>query len=326
MTDRQSNSLDMFLVVRTFHTNNALILDTVPARAAAFGLHSTRITAINAIASAQSGNITGIATDKAILRSALDTLAFDHMTAALVWARLQSNNTLAAEFDYTRSDIEKVKDDSIIAFCQHRYQIMDANSATLADYGILPATLAAWQTAMTAYEPLVPGPRSARVSKKVLTAQLKTLFKQTNDHLRDILDPLMLALRASQPDIYLGYQSSRIIIDLKGPGNGDSPTPPATTDIIVSGTIYAVNISNPLPNATITILVGTTPYAATANNLGQYSRKIPAAPTNQPATITASATDHTPDSRQITIPTSGNLTEDFILQPTPPIPPTPPTP
>jgi len=320
MTDSQSNYLDMFLVVRTFHVDNSTFLDTVTARAAAFGLHATRITAINALVSVQTGNITGIATDKTILRSALNTLAFDHMTAALAWARNISNNTLAAEFDYTLWDIEKIKDDTVIAFCQHRYQLISANSAALADYGILATTLAAWQTAMDAFAPLVAGPRSATVSKKVITSQIKSLFKQTNDHLRNILDPLMLALRATQPQLYLGYQSSRIIIDRRGPGTSTptTPTTPPTTTIKIDGTV-AGNMF-PLPNASITVTVGATSYPTIAGPAGIYAVSIPNPAPSTAATITASAATFTPETRNITLEPNQNQTQDFNLTSAPPMP------
>lgn len=329
MTDRQSNYLDMFLVVRTFRNGNAAVIDAVPARAAAFGLHSTNITAINAIASAQSGNISGVAADKAALRNALDTLAFEHFTAALAWARTQSNNTLAAEFDYTQSDIEKVKDDSIIPFCQHRYQIINDNSAALADYGILPATLTAWETAMTAYEPLVPGPRSARVSKKVLTAQLKTLFKQTNDHLRDIIDPLMLALRSSQPALYLGYQSSRIIIDRRGPGNGDNPTPPPppppppASKFIVTGTVTDMMSGNPIEGATVTLSAIDLEVTDMTGPDGSYEVGVEDVSAPMAGNITASADGYTPQSRGVNIGPDVLATENFSLDILPPPPPPP---
>lgn len=321
MTDKQSNYLDMFLVVKSFHDDNDTIIDAVPARATAFGLHATRITAINALASAQTGNITGVAADKAALRSTLDTLAFDHMTAALAWARTQSNNTLAAEFDYTQSDIEKVKDDTVIAFCQHRHQLITANIAALADYGLLPTTLDAWQTAMDAYGPLVAGPRSARVSKKVITAQLKTLFKQTNDHLRDIIDPLMLALRASQPDIYLGYQSSRIIIDRKGQSPTENPNPSEpepTTTVTISGNVSSSVTGSPLPNALLraydpasgpdpdTIEVFTGPD-------GNYIMEIDGLTEQTDIIIEASEPTHITQGRNLTIEPGEEYIEDFQL-------------
>jgi len=89
----------------------------------------------------------------------------------------------------------------------------------------------------------VPGPRSARVSKKVITAQLKTIFKQTNDHLRKILDPHMPTLRASQPDLYLGYQSSRIIIDRRGPSTPDNE-PQVIEALIPMGTVVNLSVTD----------------------------------------------------------------------------------
>lgn len=57
-------------------------------------------------------------------------------------------------------------------------------------------------------------------------------------------------MRASQPELYLGYQASRIIIDRKGPGNG--PTPPMPQNgLRIAGTVRSQNGNMGIPNALV---------------------------------------------------------------------------
>jgi hypothetical protein len=132
----------------------------------------------------------------------------------------------------------------------------------------------------------------------------------------------MLALRATQPNLYLGYQSSRIIIDRRGPGTENPPspptppTPPAT--IKISGTV-AGNMF-PLPNASITVTVGANSYPTIAGAAGIYAVSIPNPTPSTPATITASAPNFTPETRNITLQPGQDQTQDFNLTSAPPMP------
>jgi hypothetical protein len=309
----------MFTVTRDFYIANQTVIDLIPARTTAFTLLGTNITAINAIVASQSSNISGVTTDKKVLRNNLDTLSIGIFAPALVWAKINQNNTLAAEFDYTLNDIQKVKDDSIVAFLTHRYSLINPPVPSIADYGITPALLTAWQAAMTAFQPIIATPRSARVSKKVYTSQLSNLFQATNVHLRDTLDNLMLPFRTQNRDLYLGYRSSRIIIDRRGPGTSTPTTPPTpTVNIKINGTV-AGNMF-PLPNASITVTVGATNYPTIAGAAGIYAVSIPNPTVSTDATITASAPNFTPETRNITLEPNQNQTQDFNLTSAPPMP------
>jgi hypothetical protein len=217
------------------------------------------------------------------------------------------------------TQISQIKDDTIQAFLELRITIVNDNIAALNDYGITAPLVTQWQAALTTYLSFLTAPRGAIVQRSVQTSNLRSLFKQTSDHLKKVVDPLMITLRTSQPDLYDTYTRSRIIIDRRGPGNGNPPTPtPPTTTIKIDGTV-AGNMF-PLPNASITVTVGATSYPTIAGPAGIYAVSIPNPAPSTAATITASAATFTPETRNITLEPNQNQTQDFNLTSAPPMP------
>ena len=223
MNDSQSNSLDMFLVVNGLYLSNLAIINVVPARATAFGQLGTNITAINTRIAGQSANTTGVAQDKAALRTVLDNVTSGMFAPAKAWAISIGNNTLAAEFDYSLSTIQKIKDDTIQGFCDHRIAIVNANLPALSDFGIAVANVDQWQDALNDYVAVLETPREATNTKHLHTASLRTLFSNTRTLFKNQLDPLMLAFKTADPQLHAAYIQARIIIDRRGPSKPNVP-------------------------------------------------------------------------------------------------------
>lgn len=299
MTDNQSNNLDMYVVVLEHYAANQTAIDAVVARATAYAGLTTRVTGIRTLVAAQTGNIGGVTQNKAALRTNLDTLTIGILAPALVWARATDNLILAAEFDYPLSEIKKVKDDTIASFCNHRHALVSANIATMADYGITPAMLTAWGTAISNYSAVTGAPRTAQVSKSVVTSAIRTHFKEANTLLKDTLDPLMITFRTSDPDLYNGYRRARIIIDRRGQNTGS-----------ISGTVTTSTDSSPISGAQLTISGRPTPV--TTGPDGTFRFGSLAAGTY---TVKCTCPGFLPADKSITITTSQAATADFALIP-----------
>ncbi len=319
MTDPQSNRLDMFNLVSTVYTTYQAVIDTVPARTAAFTKHNTNRNSILQAVGGQSSSTIGPTIDKAQAREELNLFTDTVFAPVRAWAAVNGNNTIGAQFKLSPTQISQIKDDTIQAFLELRITIVNDNIAALNDYGITAPLVTQWQAALTTYLSFLTAPRGAIVQRSVQTSNLRSLFKQTSDHLKKVVDPLMITLRTSQPDLYDTYTRSRIIIDRRGPGNGNPPTPPTpSVDIKISGTV-AGNMF-PLPNASITVTVGATSYPTIAGPAGIYAVSIPNPSPSTPATITASAPNFTPETRNITLEPNQNQTQDFNLTSAPPMP------
>lgn len=274
MNDSQSNNLDMYILVNDFYLDNQVTLDLVLARATAFGLLGTNLTAINAQVAGQSTNTTGVTQDKAALRNTLDNITVTVLSSAKVWANVTENNTLAAEFNYSLSDIQEIKDDTMQGFCDFRIQLVTDNLAALADYGIDNNAVTAWQDALDAFVNKVGSPRQAINTRHLHTANLKAIFKATGKLFRDRLDPLMLIFKTTDPELYAAYQQARIVIDRKGKGTGSNTVPANTIEI--GAYIYNSETELPIVNALFKVLNPPTadPATATTDEEGKLTLRV----------------------------------------------------
>lgn len=251
MTDPQSNQLDMLLVLRDYYNAHKPAIDAVPILALNFPKVATNIAVINSNLAGQSANIKGVAQTKENLRNNLNELTFNVLGIARAWAVAEEDATLAEEFKVTESGLEKIKDDTIAAYCTHRYGLVNDNLAAMADYGLTAATMTTWQDAITDYENAVATPREAINTRSTFTDNLKTVFDDTMKLLKDNIDPVMLNFKTSDPELYNGYVKARIIIDRKGPG-GSNDVP--ATEIDLGIYTYDEVTEEPIPNVTFRVL------------------------------------------------------------------------
>ena len=275
MTDSQSNRLDMYLVVNDFYSDNQVVIDAVPARATAFGQLGTNITTINTLIAGQSTNTTGVAKDKSELRATLDNIAATTMASAKAWALSEDNNTLAQEFNYALSEVQKIKDDTIQGFCDHRIGLINDNLAAMADFGIDTASVTAWQDALDAYVAVIESPREAINARHLNTVGLKDIFSETSELFNEQLDPLMMVFKLSDPDLYAAYKQARIIIDRKGSGTDSQPIPSDTIQLKGKATIFGTE--TPLENVLVSIIgpSSPTPITTLTDVNGNYIINVP---------------------------------------------------
>lgn len=213
----------MYLVVSAFYSSNQTVIDTVSARTAAFAQLDALITAINSRIAGQSATSKGVTQDKQAVRTTLDNITHATMSLARAWALATGNNTLAEEFNYPLSDIERIKDDTMQGFCNYRIQIVNDNLAAMADYGIAATTVTEWQDALNAYVAILEAPREAINAKHLNTMGLKELFTETTKLFKEQLNPLMVPFKTSDPELYAGYLQACKVIDRKGPGGSTVP-------------------------------------------------------------------------------------------------------
>lgn len=258
MTDPQSNQLDMLLVLRDYYNAHKPAIDAVPILALNFPKIATNIAVINSNLAGQSANIKGVAQTKTNLRTNLNELTFNILNIARAWAVAEENATLAEEFYVTDSGLKKIKDDTMAAYCTHRYELVNDNLLAMADYGITAATMSTWQDAITDYDGAVATPREAVNTKSTHTDNLKTVFDDTMKLLKENIDPVMLNFKTSDVALYNGYVKARIIIDRKGPGSGT--VVPST---IIELGIYTYDVNTEVPLAGVVFRVLNAPEGGT---------------------------------------------------------------
>lgn len=204
----------MYRVTEQLLDDNNAIWSATPAFVTAKTAFSANITAISLASQQQQAVITGIATDKRVLKRTLVEVAAPIAAAVIAYASQTNNNELLEAVNYSQSDLNFTRDDMLTDRCQIIHNKANDNLAALADYGITAPLLNALQDAINAYAVKVPAPGTARQSKKTATINLRNLFNDTDTILKMQLDKLMLTFKNSHPDFYHNYTGGREIIDL----------------------------------------------------------------------------------------------------------------
>lgn len=327
MTDSQSNSLDMFIAVNKLYLLNQAILNGVPARKLGFQQLGTNITAINLNVGGQSSSTKGVTKDKSALRNDLDLIAFAILAPARAWAISVNNNTLAEQFHIGQYQLTQIKDDTIGAYCTMRLGLVSDNLAAMADHGITQALVDTWGTAITDYDAVITDPRQAIITRKQKTKNLKQLFAQTAKLFKDTLDPLMIPLKLTHPELYDLYLSARIVIDRKGSKKDGGDPKPLAKGVIVNFMVQNSVDKKPIDKAKLDIAILDTAeeYSGTTEAKGIFQLTIKELPLEGKNTLKAKAThpEFEPNSVSIEVEKGNVYSVTVSLTPITPPPPAP---
>lgn len=259
MTAKQEAKLNMFRATQKHCTDNPTIIEKIPAFQKAVTTLNVTISSIITTAQQEDLITKGITIDKAEAKKSLCQLAADVAAPITAYASATSNNKLLKEVNYNHSDLIRTKDDQLAPRCQNIFDAAKANLSELAAYGISPATLDTFQTAINNYQSKVPDPRNAAAQKVTIRAQLKKLLKDADTILKTQMDKTVVGLKATNAEFVSTYKTNRIIID------------PSKTATSLKGIISSSADNSFIKSATV--LVVETKTTATTNEMGEYEIK-----------------------------------------------------
>jgi len=129
------------------------------------------------------------------------------------------------------TDLVRLGDSEIGPRCQEICALAQANAASLAAFGVSAADIAALQTAINDFTPLITKPREAVVGRKAVTEDISNDENAADQLLRKELDPAMRKFKTKEPALFSEYASARMIVDLgERHERPPEPTPaPGTT-------------------------------------------------------------------------------------------------
>lgn len=105
--------------------------------------------------------------------------------------------------------------------------------AQLADHGVTPAVLEAFQQQIDEAAAALPAPRDARVQRRAATEELREALRRVNSVLENHFDPLLLPLKRTHPEFYRRYRAARMIVNyptrgVAGAEPAEAPAPVAS--------------------------------------------------------------------------------------------------
>lgn len=218
MSTNQENKLTMYQAVVTYLSTQENITKDLPNFSECFAQLKETVNKINENKKIQETQITGITKQKNEWKELLVDLASEVANKVKTYATFAKNTILKKEVDYTDTALRKVANNVLKDRAQIIHDKAKENLAQLGAYRLDQTLLDKLNEAIVKFGEAMPTTRVSQVNKKGITTQLKNLFAEADELLKDKLDSLLLILRKDEAELYRGYTNARIIIDLKGRG------------------------------------------------------------------------------------------------------------
>lgn len=156
----------------------------------------------------------GFSAEKKGAKDAMLLAAFTVCSGLTALAAATGNSQLAAQSDFSRSDLARGRERDVVNRCQTFSDLGIANKVALAaKYNVNANDLAALKAAIADFTGAQPKPRNGRAISASATKQLEALFAELDATLNNQLDPLMEKFKSTQPAFYTAYQTARTIVD-----------------------------------------------------------------------------------------------------------------
>ena len=184
--------------------------------AATYNLWVAKLPMIEANRDAQTLETTGITTEKTGKRSVMVEKALFIENRLQSYANVTSNPALLESIQYSASDMKKARDTDVVGICNTVLAKANANAAAITTYGVTAAMITELQTAIAAYSATLAKPKAAKSQTKTATENLTRLFKEADELLVKRLDLDIELFKASKPEFYSQYKTSRMVIPTGG--------------------------------------------------------------------------------------------------------------
>ncbi len=220
MTQKQTNSLNMFFAVLQYLNDNSAEWNANTLISSGIQTFSTSVDAINKQAAAQTGSDKkGYTTKKDQDLENLVTLAYKLALRVKNYAVSINNPVLKQAVDFSRTELEAGKEKAIADRCNN---IADkANSivaAAPAEYKITPELIAQVTTAAAAIEPDTAERDVMGGTHTAATMQLNNLFTAARNQLHVVDDLIEGDADDDSSDFVRNYFIMRRTVDRKGGG------------------------------------------------------------------------------------------------------------
>jgi hypothetical protein len=211
MNGKQSNKLNSYLAVKAVLAGTD-VWESLPA----FPAGAEELDEL--IANIRSENQTqtiqkGAAAEKAQAFMLLVDAAYEAAAATRARAVASSNKELGKRVDYSRSDVGKGRNTSVVARCQDILSAATQNVSSLGNYGMNQAKLSALQKRIDIFQVVQAKPRQGKALSSSATKELAKLFRRTDELLNDQLDALAVQFKETHPAFYNAYKAARVIVD-----------------------------------------------------------------------------------------------------------------
>jgi hypothetical protein len=163
----------------------------------------------------------GASASKLTAKKSMALPAHEVASALHAYATEVGDDELAAEVDFSLSDLSQGDPAAVIARCTRIVDLATENLEALEDCNITQAKLTALGKKIEAYRKWASKPRQGVARKAAANRALPRLFRQGRNILTRRIDRLMVQFRTSAPEFYAEYKTARKIVNSPTVPNGE---------------------------------------------------------------------------------------------------------
>jgi len=225
----EENKLAMFKTVQAVLAKNQTAVATLPALVDSQKAFATLINNLTET-DREFGTVTvGKVASRTKVEKALSAALMSLKGALAAYARKTNNIELSLLVKFTKSTLKALGDTELENRAKTVLEIVEANKAALAAYGVDEAEITAFNETVANFKSSTAETKTSFSEKSGARVSLTELFDEGDSILKEELDNLMMRMETKYPDFYKAYKSARVIKDLGGSHNsGDEETPPPT--------------------------------------------------------------------------------------------------
>lgn len=167
----------------------------------------------------------GTTQDKLLLQEELKNKAFQYSVFVSVYAKRNRLEGVFTDYKYQESDLTYASYDEFVVMVHKILTKTEELQAELVPYGFVAQEFEAFKSQFESFKTNATQTREIINSNKTLNFELKTLFAQNRDLIRNELDPLLKLFKVKDPIFYEGYENARKVHGLYRKKK-EEPTPP----------------------------------------------------------------------------------------------------
>lgn len=218
MTLNQINKIRMFGATNTVLISNSSLYASSEALILTQQKLAANLAELESYRQVQEQNTSGLTLSKENLREDVENLVLRISVSLVAYATATADVNLKRMARYTPSKLAKISDVVLCDIAANMIRMATPVLAGLEVYFVTQAELDALQQKTADFKISIPQNRVATSSRKASTATIDRLIRETNNILRDEIDPLIQPFQFMNPDFYRQYKNARIIIDYTGRG------------------------------------------------------------------------------------------------------------
>lgn len=214
MNKIQQNHKSMFNAVSDSFKKYGDVLNTNPAIASNLVVFDQRMNQLENLIMLQAGHAVGRSELKQ--KEEAEMIQETIQIAAILYVYAIDNNLpeLQAKVSISPSMLQNMSAEQLKATCLNIHALAEEHVDVFENYGSTPEKVDDLKKEIDDFVEVISAPRSAIVTRSQATYQMKVVFAEINELLKNKIDKLMLLFEQSHPEVYRNYKSARIIVDL----------------------------------------------------------------------------------------------------------------